>query len=128
MEVLRLSALRTGRLYPRKNSWYSFMSRVKGCTEAGRIRALKNSNRTRNLPACMAVPQTNAKPRVPTRDRTSLDKKKPVAEAANYTTHSKHTRTSMPSAGFKPTIPVIKWLQTYALYHMVAGIKVTDKY
>ena len=52
----------------------------------------------------------------------------PVAEAATYTTHSKHTRTSMPSAGFKPTIPAIKWLQTYALYHMVAGIKVTDKY
>ena len=46
-----------------------------------------------------------------------------VAEAATYTTHSKHTgRTSIPSAGFQPAIPVTKQLQTYALDVMATGI------
>jgi len=46
-----------------------------------------------------------------------------VAEAATYTTHSKHKRwTSMPSAEFKPVIQVIKQLQTYALDYTATGI------
>jgi len=36
-----------------------------------------------------------------------------VAKAATYTTHNKHKRrTSIPSAGFEPTIPAIKLLKT----------------
>ena len=39
----------------------------------------------------------------------------PVAESVTYATHNEHKRrTSMPSAGFEPTIPAIA-LQTYAL-------------
>jgi len=38
-----------------------------------------------------------------------------IAEAATYTTHNKHNRqTFMTSEGFKPAIPAIKQLQTYA--------------
>ena len=46
----------------------------------------------------------------------------PVTEAATYTTHSKHNRTSMPLAGFEPAIPAVKWLQNYALDRTVTGI------
>jgi hypothetical protein len=46
-----------------------------------------------------------------------------VAEAATYTTYTKHKRrTVVPSAGFEPAIPVIKRLQTYALDRTVTGI------
>jgi hypothetical protein len=46
-----------------------------------------------------------------------------VAETATYTTHNKHTRrTSIPSAGFEPAIPLIKRLQTYALDVKATGI------
>ena len=49
-----------------------------------------------------------------------------VAEAATYTTHNKHKgRTSMPSAGFEPTIPAIKQLQTYAFDRTATGIGLT---
>jgi hypothetical protein len=45
-----------------------------------------------------------------------------VAEAATYTTHNKHKRTSMPSSGFEPAIRAAKWLQTYALNQMATEI------
>jgi hypothetical protein len=49
-----------------------------------------------------------------------------VTVAATYTTHNKHKRrTPMPSAGFEPTIPEIKPLQTYALVRTDSG---TDSY
>ena len=52
-----------------------------------------------------------------------------VAEAATYTTHSKHKRrTSMPSVGFEPAIPAIKRLQTYALERTATGIDLKLKY
>jgi hypothetical protein len=61
MKLIRLSALRTGRLYPpKKYSWYSFLlesgSTPRGHSAAGRIMSMKNSNytivnRTRDLPA-----------------------------------------------------------------------------
>jgi hypothetical protein len=69
MKVVRLSALRTGRLYPpRKYSWYS--SLLEAESTPGHL-AMKNSNdtignRTRDLPACSAVPQPTAPPRAPT--------------------------------------------------------------
>jgi len=69
MKVVRLSALRTGRLYPPGNipgthfGWG--LSQPQGHSAAGRIMTLKNSNdtignRTRELPACSAVPQSTA--------------------------------------------------------------------
>jgi len=72
MKVIRLSALHTGRLYPPRNipgthsCWR--LSQYQGHIAAGRIMSMKNSsdiigNRTRNLPACSAVPQPTAPPR-----------------------------------------------------------------
>jgi hypothetical protein len=70
-EVKRLLALHTGRLYPREIllaiSCYR-LSRTQGGSAAGRIISMKNSsdtnrNRTRYLPACIAVPQPTAPPR-----------------------------------------------------------------
>ena len=47
----------------------------------------------------------------------------PVDEAVAYTTHNKHKRrTSMPSVGFEPVIPVVERLQTYALDITVNGV------
>jgi hypothetical protein len=73
MKVVRFSALCTGRFYPRKHSWYSFLleaESTQGHSVAGKIMSMKKSNdtignRTRNLPACSAVPQPTALPRAP---------------------------------------------------------------
>jgi hypothetical protein len=47
----------------------------------------------------------------------------PVAEAANNTTHNQHKRpTSMPSTGFRLSIPAVKLIQTYAVVHTESGI------
>jgi hypothetical protein len=46
-----------------------------------------------------------------------------VAEAGNDTTHNKHNRqTSMPSAGFEPSLPAIKRLQNHILDRTETGI------
>jgi len=66
MNVVRLSALRTGLLYhPRNTPGTHFcyrMSRPQGHNAAGMIMSMKNSkdtigNGTRDLPACSAMPQ-----------------------------------------------------------------------
>ena len=71
--MVRLSALRTGHLYPPGNipgtNFCSRLSQPQGHGAAIRIMLKKNSNdtiwnRTRDLPACSAVPQPN----VPSRD------------------------------------------------------------
>jgi hypothetical protein len=54
-------------LYPQEDSWYSFLLEAEstpGHCEVGRVRSIKKSNdfignRTRYLPACSIVPQTN---------------------------------------------------------------------
>jgi len=67
MKVVRLSALRTGRHYPPSpgnipgTHFCDRLSRPQGHSGAGRIIPIKNSidiawNRTRDLPACSAVP------------------------------------------------------------------------
>ena len=72
VKVVRLSTLRTGHLYPQEI--FLVLISVKGWvkplghTAAGRIMSTKNSNdtvgnRTRDLPACSAVPQPTALPR-----------------------------------------------------------------
>ena len=48
---------------------------------------------------------------------------KHVAEATTYTTRNKQDkRSSTPSAGFEPAIPIMILLQTYALGSTAAGI------
>jgi hypothetical protein len=67
MQVVRLSAIRTGRLYlPRKDSWYSFLLEAEstpGPSATGTIMTMKNSSRTRDVPVCSVVPQPTAPPR-----------------------------------------------------------------
>ena len=74
MKVVRLPALGTGLLYPPGNipdthfCWKHCRPQVHSA--AGRIMPIKNSNdivwnRTRDLPACSAVPQATAPPRAP---------------------------------------------------------------
>ena len=72
MKVVRLSALRTGRLYPPGdipgNYFCQRLSRPQRHSSSGRIKPIKNLNgpiwnRTRDLPVCSVVPQSNAPPR-----------------------------------------------------------------
>ena len=74
MKVVRLSALRTGRLYPAENiPGTHFCQRLiqpQGHSASRRIMSTKNSsdtmgNRTRDLPVHIAVPQPTAPPRTP---------------------------------------------------------------
>jgi len=74
MKVVRLSALRTGRLYSQEihlGAHFCYrLSRPQGHSAAGRIMSLKNSNdtignRTRDLPTYSAVPQPTAPPLAP---------------------------------------------------------------
>ena len=69
MKVVRLSAIRTGRLYPPGNipgtHFCLRLSQPQGHSAAGKIMSMKNpndtnGNRTRDLPACSAVPQPTA--------------------------------------------------------------------
>jgi len=72
MKVVKLSAVRTGRLYPQGNipgtHFYWRLSQSLDHSAARRIMSMKNSNdnfrnRTRDLPACSAEPQPTAPPR-----------------------------------------------------------------
>jgi hypothetical protein len=74
MKVVRLSSVRTGRLYPPGKipgtQFCQRLSRPQGHSATGRIMSMKNSNdtignRTRDVPACSAVPQPTAPPRSP---------------------------------------------------------------
>jgi hypothetical protein len=74
MKVVRLSALLIGLLCPPQNitgtHFCEKMSQLQGHSAAGRIMSMENSNdtignRTSDLEACSAVPQSTAPPRVP---------------------------------------------------------------
>ena len=74
MNVVRLSALGTGRIYPSGNipgTHFCYrLTQPQGHSAAGRIMLMKNSNntignRTLDLPAFSAVPQATASPRAP---------------------------------------------------------------
>ena len=73
-KVVRLSALRTGRLYHPRNipgtHFRQGLIRLQGHVVAERITLMKNSNdtignRTHDLPVAIAVPQQTAPPRAP---------------------------------------------------------------
>ena len=81
MKVVRLSALRTGRLYPPGNIHGTHfclrLSRPQDHSAARRIISMKNSNdimgdRTRDLPACSIVPQPTAPPRARVHSRATF--------------------------------------------------------
>ena len=71
MKVVRLSTLRTDRLYtPPPQEIYLVLTSIRDSVNsaAGRIMSMKNSNNTvgnrnRDLPVCRAVPQPTAPPR-----------------------------------------------------------------
>jgi hypothetical protein len=72
--MVRLSDLRTGRLYPSgKIFWFSLLldaESPQGHSAAGRVMSMKNSsdtigNQTRHPPACSAAPQPTAPRRAP---------------------------------------------------------------
>ena len=72
MKVVRLSDLRTGRIYSPENipgtHFCQRLSQTQDHSEAGRIMSIKNSNdnfrnHTRDHSACSAVPQITAPPR-----------------------------------------------------------------
>ena len=74
MKVVRLSALRTGRLYQTENipgAHFCYkLSQLHGHSAAGRIMWMKNSietirNRNRDFPVCGVVPQPTGPPRAP---------------------------------------------------------------
>jgi hypothetical protein len=74
MQVVRMSGLRTGRLYPQGNvpgTHFCYrLSRPQGHRVAGRIKSMTNANdtignRTRVLPGCTALPQPTALPTAP---------------------------------------------------------------
>ena len=63
----------------KRYSWYSFilLSQLQGHPVVGRIRLMKSTNypivnRTRELPACSAVPQPTAPPRTPLEYRFNM--------------------------------------------------------
>jgi len=69
MKVVRLSDLRTGRLYLPRNipgtHFFQRLIRPQGPSAAGRIMSSDTTgNRSRDFPACSAVPQPTAPPRL----------------------------------------------------------------
>ena len=69
-----------------------------------------------------------ASPRHGTLVRTPLDELSVRRSDLYLTTHNTHKReTSMPPAGFEPTIPASERSQTHALDCAVTGIGLTDK-
>jgi hypothetical protein len=64
-----------------------------------------------------------------THSRTPLISDWFIAETTTHMTHNKHNRQIfMPSVGFKPGLPAIKQLQTYASDSTVTGIGTKMQY
>ena len=103
MKVVRLSALRTGRLYPSGNipdtHLCERLSLPQDHSAAGRIISMQISNdtirnRTRDLPTCSAVPRPTAPPRTPSRfvarDLTTLSNGKIIASVTGEWMPTEH--------------------------------------
>ena len=86
-------------------------------------------NRTRDLPACSAMPQPTTPPRAPITlrhnvfSRTFLDEGSPRRRDLYLTTYTTHNgQTSMPPTGFELATPASEQPQTHALDHAATGI------
>jgi hypothetical protein len=133
-----LSALHTGRFYPQELFLVLIsvkrLSQPQGQSATGRIMSMKNLNdkiefRTRDFPACSAVPQPTALARTPISLRHTLFSRTPLHEGSPRrrelyltTRTTKKGQTSMPPTGFEPAIPASERPQTQALDSAATGI------
>jgi hypothetical protein len=123
--MARLSALRTGPLYPQEI--FLVPSSVRDWVDpsahsaAGRIPSGIETVTFLLVAQCLnQLRHTHPVGHIWTSDQR-------VAKAATYTTHNKHKRRkSLPSAGLEPAIPPNERLQTYALDSTANGIDLSE--
>ena len=125
MKEIRLSALRTGRLYSSGNipgtHFCQRLSRPPPTPGCHKIVNEINSNYTigdltRNLPACSAVPHSNTPPRVEHTSYVDIS-------TAMYTHTHTHTLFALVSPKHRPPLPIRK----YSWYSFLSEVESTPQ-